>query len=551
VFNKLLPGCWLILGCLSVRAQIDHPAKHSLPDQSYTYLLDRIGSGKLPGNDLARYTEAYLSKAKAEANWPEIMEAYKHKLHQSPKPLRLKYADSMLYAARRTGQEDLVGSAYLTKGIVYYDRKDHISALDNYIAANNHIAKGNDEYLKHKVRFNIGQIKYYLGYYNEAAGLLSNCVAYYAREKGYPYLASLHSLGLCYNRQGRYAQSSHVNRQGLAEAQKANNPDAIAHFTQSEGINKYSLKQYPKAIQLLNRALPQLAGSNDFANEAVTHFYLAKSHLALGDYAAALTNFTKTEQVCSREQYIRPDLRETYEFFIDYYKKRNDLPSQLAYINRLLKIDGVLMRNYRYLSGKIHKEYDTRELLGQKAGIEQSLDQKKKMNQVLVALVTMLLGCVAYLWYRHLKNKQRFRDLMRQPIQTPKLARETNDTLDINPDVVAAVLKQLDKFEQNNKYLENDMTLSKMALLFDSNTKYVSMIIAHYKGKKSIDYINDLKVDYIIGKLKSETRYRLYTNKALGEEAGFNTTQHFTRAFLKRAGISPTFFVEELKNSGM
>ena len=68
----------------------------------------------------------------------------------------------------------------------------------------------------------------------------------------------------------------------------------------------------------------------------------------------------------------------------------------------------------------------------------------------------------------------------------------------------------------------------------------------HYRHKKSVDYINDLKVEYIIKKLKSNPKFRLYTNKALAEEAHFSTTQHFTRAFMKNTGISPTYFVKQL-----
>ena len=40
---------------------------------------------------------------------------------------------------------------------------------------------------------------------------------------------------------------------------------------------------------------------------------------------------------------------------------------------------------------------------------------------------------------------------------------------------------------------------------------------------------------------------RKFTNKALGEEVGFSSTQRFTNAFFARAGMPPTYFIEELK----
>jgi AraC-like DNA-binding protein len=105
----------------------------------------------------------------------------------------------------------------------------------------------------------------------------------------------------------------------------------------------------------------------------------------------------------------------------------------------------------------------------------------------------------------------------------------------------------LEKFEGKHKYLQAELTVGKLAGAVGTNTKYLSRVILAYKGKKFVYYINDLKVDYVINLLKTEVKYRNYTNKALAEEAGFSTAQHFTTAFTKRTGITPTFFITELK----
>ena len=118
--------------------------------------------------------------------------------------------------------------------------------------------------------------------------------------------------------------------------------------------------------------------------------------------------------------------------------------------------------------------------------------------------------------------------------------------IDINPEIVVAVIKNLEKFEKNKKFLEKDMNLVKLASILKTNTKYASKIIYQYRGKRSIEYISDLKIDYVIELLKKEKKYRNYTNKALAEEIGFGSTQNFTKAFNNRTGISPTYFISEL-----
>lgn len=93
------------------------------------------------------------------------------------------------------------------------------------------------------------------------------------------------------------------------------------------------------------------------------------------------------------------------------------------------------------------------------------------------------------------------------------------------------------------------MNLSKMATLLQTNSKYVTKIVAKHRGKGTIEYITGLKLDYIVEMLKTDSKYRNYTNTALAEEAGFRTTQNFTRAFKKHTGITPTYFSYKLKKS--
>jgi AraC-like DNA-binding protein len=62
-----------------------------------------------------------------------------------------------------------------------------------------------------------------------------------------------------------------------------------------------------------------------------------------------------------------------------------------------------------------------------------------------------------------------------------------------------------------------------------------------------VEYINALKIDYLITLLHEDKRIRNYTNKALAEEAGFSSTQRFANAFLTKTGMPTSFFIEQLK----
>lgn len=527
----------------------------TLKEKNYRYLDQKIYALKRNIPLATIYIDTYILKAKREQNYIELVNGYQAQLHQSTDKLRQIYADSMLYAAKKTNDNALIGSSYLTKGTIYYSQKQQKFALDNYIIANNYISKTNDEYLIYKVKYCIAQVKYYLGFYDEAISLLKECIIYFKEEDSRPYLNSLHSLGLCYNKIGNYGLCSETNNIGLSECKRLETPEMIPYFTHSEGINDYFKQNYGLAIEKIESSLSEIAKNKDFANESVGNFYLGKSYWELKKQEKALPYFQKVDQTFKAKEYIRPDLREVYELLITYYKNTNNSKAQLYYIDQLLKADTILNETYKYLISKVHKEYDTKALLSEKEKINKQLIKRKHFDAFLVSVILILFTALIFFTYRHFKNrslyKQKFDLLMSQlndqnkNNSRPKIDRP--EILDINADAVTTVLKQLEKFEKDKKYLEKNVSLGKLSTAFNSNSKYLSKIIYHYRDKGFVDYINDLKVDYVIGLLTTDKRIRNYTNKALAEEGGFTTTQRFANAFLARIGMPTSFFIEEIR----
>ncbi|KIA82435.1 AraC family transcriptional regulator [Flavobacterium sp. AED] len=545
----LLFLCW---GDQICAQEIHFKIPDTIRNKDYDYLFERIKESENDPVKETLYLQSFLSKAKSEKNSQEIVNGYKNYLRRSPENLKLVYADSMIYTAKKSRDNALIGSAYLSKGIVYYAQKKHNYALDNYLIANNYISQTNDKYLIYKTKYNIAHIKYYLGFYDEAISLFRECIGYFEKEDSRGYLNSLHSLGLCYNRIGNYGLCTDTNEMGIAEGRRLNNDEMEGYFNYSEGVNQYFRGNYAVAIKKITYSLPNILKNKDFANEAVGYFYIGKSYWDLKNPQMAVLYFKKVDAIFNDKGYIRPDLRNNYELLISYFKSKSNPDRQLYYIEKLLKVDSVLNSRYRYVSGRIHKEYDTKELLTQKKKIENLLAKRKYNDFIFTGVIVFLFLSVLFLIYRHIRNKrvykQRFDELMKKSEAITKVESKNiaNGIEDINQDTVAAVLKQLEKFEKDKKFLEKDLTLTKLAVAFDSNTRYISKIISHYRDKKFVDYLNDLKVDYLIVLLKEDKMLRNYTNKALAEEVGFSSTQRFATAFFSRAKMPTSYFIEEL-----
>jgi len=542
--------------CLSNLTTAQQPARlpDSLSHKTYKYLDDRIYFLRKDTAKAAVYLSAYLTKSKKEKNWPKLMHGYQNAVHQSPEKLKLVYADSMIYAAKQSHDQVMLGSAFLSKGIAYYGQKKYEEAYNHYITANNYISKSDDAYLIHKVKYHMAQIKYYLGFYDEAISLFRGCLDYFKSENARAYLNTLHSLGVCYNRIGNYGLCSKTNRLGLSEGLRVKDEEMKPYFLHSEGINEYFQHNYDSSIRNIQSALDSIIGNKDFANESVGYFYIGKSYWALGKREKALPYFLKVDALFRSKNYIRPDLREVYELLISYYKSKNDLKAQLFYIDQLLKADTLLHETFNYLIGKIHKEYDTKELLAEKEKITEQLLWEKYYDYIFISIILLLFALSLFLTYRHFTTrkfyKKKFDELMSQSADQKISALKTKkqkELLDIPQETVELILQRLEKFEQDKKYLAWDLRLAALADILHSNQKYVSKIIWHYKEKDVVDYINDLKIDYVIELLKNNRLARNYTNAALAKEAGFSSTQRFVNAFKARTEISTSYFIEQIK----
>ena len=80
-----------------------------------------------------------------------------------------------------------------------------------------------------------------------------------------------------------------------------------------------------------------------------------------------------------------------------------------------------------------------------------------------------------------------------------------------------------------------------------TNSNYLSKIINFYKGKNFSSYISDLRIDYCVEKLKTDEIFIKYSIKAIAFDIGFNNTESFSKAFYKKTGIYPSFFIKELE----
>lgn len=269
-------------------------------------------------------------------------------------------------------------------------------------------------------------------------------------------------------------------------------------------------KEYAKAVQYGESALEMEKSNRMLYNRRVTYMVLAKAYIGLGDNEAStkyLGLFTKINDSINYAE--KKAVEQPMKQIISEHKKMNDL----------------------------------------------------KLNQIIIFvtvtfLLLMILGVL--LWFRKEKRLHQKYDLVIQKLEKPKELVEAKNneklsekvpqkSINIADETVAALLAKLEKFEKSKKFTKQDMNFAYLTNHLNTNSKYLSEILKLHKGKSFSQYINDLRIEYIMQLLYNEPKYREYKISYLAEVCGFASRVSFTLEFKKITGINPSYFIETLK----
>ncbi|WP_407489648.1 AraC family transcriptional regulator [Elizabethkingia anophelis] len=513
-----------------------------------------------------------IAKAKKEKSNEELMHAYEDAVYYSSKnENKIIYADSTIAIAKKTLNNDLISRSYLGKGIIYYyNLKRYKYALDEYLKAYEYSKKGNDNYQKNKVIYHLGIVKSYLGYYNDALELFNECISYfepktignyhpneiYNNSKGY--LNSLHLAIVCYIHLGDFEKANFLTNKGLGFIERRGKNEFSlekSYLLKCKGVLEFQNNDFNKAIQTFNQAIPILESNNDFAWASVVDFYIGKSYISLHNEDAAVAQFKKVDSIFQKHNFILPELRENYELLINYYRKHNDPKQELYYTKVLLKADGILTRDFTYLSSKIHREYDTQNLVD----IQNKLENQNKWGLGMIILLCIIVSVLVYNVWKYYQNEKKIKTkykklednlqhhIEQEPSSVPYENISSQSKSTMSEEVYKDLQDKLEKFEKEKQFLEKGMTLNKLASIFETNSTYLSQFINETKSMNFSRYLGILRINYITQLMYENEKYLNYTIQSLSDECGIASRQNFSDLFQEINGLRPTEFIKKRK----
>jgi AraC-like DNA-binding protein len=191
----------------------------------------------------------------------------------------------------------------------------------------------------------------------------------------------------------------------------------------------------------------------------------------------------------------------------------------------------------------------------------QQLVSKLRLKHLYIVLSIILLAMIILfllliqIYKRHKKISQLNKGLVKKNLELlerdkqniqKSVKKETKST-DINKDLKASLIKQLEDLDNNTELLcTQDLSIDKLARLFNTNQKYLSQIINEAYQCNFNNFINEKRIKESC-RLFMNRDYDNYTIEAIATEVGFTNKATFNRAFKKFTQLTPSTFKKHCK----
>jgi len=338
----------------------------------------------------------------------------------------------------------------------------------------------------------------------------------------------------------------------------------------SEGLNYYKglvdlyvkngivfchKKDFKNAEKFLIKAENMLNDQEIKSDKLLINLKYAKAHCYYdkGNYNEAITHLNEIIELFGTAIDPRKGrVLHTHLLLSKSYKKIGNVKESEAWYDKYIQLDDKFQLNQAKTINKIYKE-DNAYLDSKINALKNDNIKSQKNNtylQIAISIGVLILVAFAIHYRRkQKKNKALFNKLLKK-VTTLETTESKNTPVVkevvIDDSKVAAILKGLDKLEQQEYYLNDACNLRAVAKKIKTNATYLSKIINTHKNKNFNDYINDLRIDYAVKRLKNNKQFRSFSVKSIANEVGYKSDYSFAKHFKAKTGVNPSYYIKEI-----
>ncbi|WP_299674938.1 helix-turn-helix domain-containing protein [uncultured Dokdonia sp.] len=546
----------LLLFFLSTYASIFSQEKETAEDDIFVDLVNQFYASKDFDNKIG-ISDTILKIAKNDGDTLHIMTGYYLKSSIYTDDRVIQYSDSIIKLFEKQPTIYQPASSYIVKGRHHFKKRKFKKSLDAFITADRYTKEYANKNLQFSANYNLALLKKRISENEEAKTIYLNNLDYlYSNLSNSSYLL-YHYFGLanCYRDLGKIDSSFYYIDKGFKESIVQENTYMHDLFSLTKGINNYSQGDFELAEYHISQSIPAIIERKDLPNIAVAYYYKGETNLQLDQDEEAISYFSKVDSIFAITNDLLPELRPAYEHLITNYSEGGSKNDSIAfyYVKQLLKLDSIVASNTLYINKNFSKKYDVPQLLEKKELLIKKLSNtNNRKNTILCVFSICLLVFLSYYLWDKKKTKKKIKALLaftkekeQTSINTFKKSVEKKE-LKLSSEIQQNIIEGLQDFEARNGFLRNDITSNTLAKELNTNSKYLAQMVKQIYNCSFTNYLNDLRVNYVIRRLDQDAKFRQYTIKAIAQEIGFLKADSFTRVFKKNTGIAFSQFIKQL-----
>lgn len=409
-----------------------------------------------------------------------------------------------------------------------------------------------------------------------------------------------HGLGYVYSASGNRDKAIGIVKQNIALIEDNQLLDRKSFEVYYKGMIMLSQiylveKQNDSAILYLKKGLKHVLTTDDVFTTSGFYRNLGRVYLDEKKYDLAFENLIKSRELSKKlgnkiEDYNNTFYLAKYYFetsnfkqsikelntIVTYYKSKNEEERVSGDVYKLLGKNYKTLGDYE-LANSYYEKYiinfknssdylqNVNSFLQNKelSDLELEKKQQEKRTLFVVGISVVIIGFLLLFLFKLSKKRKKealnFEALLAKIkaqesskekvlIDVKDTQLEEKSTTDINQETFDEILKGLKVIEEQHYYLKQDCNAYTIAKKIKTNTSYLSKVVNAHHQKNFNTYINDLRIGYVIIKLKEDTRFRAYSVQSISEEIGYKSPDSFTKYFKKRTGLLPSVYIKKLNN---
>ena len=544
----------------------------SLEDEGLLEYFETVRHDSLKASFVA---SIYLQRAKDRADTIMMARGF-DRLAQSYSPYtNIKYTDSVIALTLKSKHITYPAFGYILKAY-NYDELDQFKKSNqySYIAYNHALEAGNlsqqlyilEAFIFNKVvwgnkkealalqqkRHQLLMSKAYLQklYLATREGARDSIDGYYTKQKTDSYL----SFAICHHYLAQRDSTQYYLdiAKDLIDDNRPNNINAMKSLYYEISMEHYYFKKDYATSLKYNDSLMIFSNLLN-ANLMNISLFKGLSLYENGNQQAGLKYLNKADSVFDTGDRINVQQQDNllFEKLKSHFSSLGDYKNQIKYLNKQLLLDSLLTIKTLGFESDVIRKIETPTLLKEKQEVELKLASQTIKSRQRVTYIVLIFGIftAVLLWYIHKQKiyKKRYHQLIDKQQNKLEVTGQTKQSdLNISEALIQDILKRLEVFEKQQKYLTPDVSLQSLSKDLQTNPNYLSRVINFIRDKNFSQYLNDLRIAYALDALQEKPTFLRYSIKAIALECGYTNATSFSRAFYKQTGLYPSFYIKKL-----